>query len=163
MPDPDLSQSLRTSKEYRHAFVEETIRAGIAAQIKAMRERMRDMTQKKFGELLGNKSQSWVARLEDPNAARPTLSTLLSVAEACDVCLQVRFAPFSEFINWVSGIPHWVLGLSPPALAVSDFCHDAGLLEHKAPMVAATSTGSETTQSQTITSTGFVESRTAYA
>src|SRR2546425_1254016 len=101
-----LIQSLKTSKEYRHAFVGETIRSSLAAQIKAMRERMPSMTQKKFGELLG-KSQPWVARLEDPNAALPTLSTLLSVARACDVDLQVRFAPFSSPRHAEQGRKSW--------------------------------------------------------
>jgi hypothetical protein len=113
--------------------VEETVRSGLAAQIKAMRERMPDMTQKKFGDLLGNKSQSWVARLEDPNETPPTLSTLLSVAAACDVALQVRFAPFSEFADWIGGVGHWVVGLSPETIAPADFNHDPGLVERKQP------------------------------
>jgi transcriptional regulator with XRE-family HTH domain len=123
-----LIDSLRTSKDYRHAFVEETIRTGLAAQIKAMREqREGGMTQKRFAEILG-KSQSWVARLEDPNAAAPTLSTLLQVARAFDVDLEVRFAPFSELVYWVSGMPRWVPGLSSETLAVNEFEHDPGLI-----------------------------------
>jgi transcriptional regulator with XRE-family HTH domain len=122
-----LLESLKTSKEYRHSFVEEKIRTGLAAQIKAIREKHDGgLTQKRFAEILG-KAQSWVARLEDPNAKPATLSTLLQVAYALDVDLQVRFAPFSELLNWVSGIPHWTPGLSPESLAVEDFEHDSGL------------------------------------
>ena len=122
-----LIESLKTSKEYRHSFVEEKIRTGLAAQIKAIREQ-RDggLTQTRFAEMLG-KSQSWVARLEDPNEAPPTLSTLLQVAYAFDVDLEVRFAPFSELVDWLSGAPHWIPGLSSETLAVEDFQHDLGL------------------------------------
>jgi transcriptional regulator with XRE-family HTH domain len=123
-----LIDSLKTSKEYRHSFVEEKIRTGFAAQIKAIREqREGGLTQKRFAEMLG-KSQSWVARLEDPNAAPPTLSTMLQVAYAFDVDLEVRFAPFSELVDWVSGNPHWIPGLSSETLAVEDFEHDTGLV-----------------------------------
>jgi transcriptional regulator with XRE-family HTH domain len=122
-----LIDSLKTSKEYRHSFLEEKIRTGLAAQIKAIREqREGGMTQKRFAEILG-KSQSWIARLEDPNAEVPTLSTLLQVAYAFDVDLEVRFAPFSELVDWVSGTPHWTPGLSSDTLAVEDFQHDLGL------------------------------------
>jgi transcriptional regulator with XRE-family HTH domain len=122
-----LLESLKTSKEYRHAFVEEKIRTGLAAQIKAIREhREGGMTQEEFAQVLG-KVQSWVARLENPNAKPATLSTLLQVAYAFDVDLQVRFAPFSELVDWISGTPHWIAGLSAESLAVEDFEHDSGL------------------------------------
>ncbi len=121
-----LIESLRTSKEYRHAFVDEKIRTGLAAQMRAMREKLDGMTQEKFARILG-KSQSWVARLEDPNEPPPTLSTLLRVAWAFDVGLDVRFAPFSELVDWISGTPHLLPGLSPESLAVADFEHDLGL------------------------------------
>ena len=120
-----LIQSLNTSKEYRHSFVEEKIRTGVAAQIKAMRE-SRCGTQAKFAKVLG-KAQSWVARLEDPNAKPATLSTLLEIAVALDVDLVVRFGAFSELVDWMAGLPHVVPGLSEQTLAVKDFEHDEAL------------------------------------
>lgn len=95
-----LLHSLRTNKEYRHAFVEEKIRSGLAAQIKIIREQ-RGESQTSFARTL-NKSQSWVSRLEDPNEAIPTIPTLLIVARAFDVDLEVRFAPFSELLDRLS-------------------------------------------------------------
>jgi transcriptional regulator with XRE-family HTH domain len=95
-----LLQSFQTSKEYRHAFVEESIRSGLAAQTRAIRE-TRKMDPKAFAEQLGKKV-SWIYRLEDPNAPAPTIASLLEVAKAFDVDLQVRFRPFSERLDDLS-------------------------------------------------------------
>jgi transcriptional regulator with XRE-family HTH domain len=92
-----LLQSLRTSKEYRHAFIEESIRTGLAAQTQAIRE-MRKMDPKTFADKL-NRKVSWIYRLEDPNAPAPTIASLLEEAKAFDVDLQVRFRPFSERLD----------------------------------------------------------------
>ena len=81
------------------------------------------MNQENFGAMLG-KSQSWVARLEDPDEALPTLSTLLEVAKALDVNLVVRFGPFSELADWMSGTPHLVPGLSQKTLSVESFSEE---------------------------------------
>ena len=95
-----MLQSLQTSKEYRHGFVEEAIRTRIAAQIKTIREQ-REWDPKKCAEEIGKKV-SWIYRLEDPNEALPTIPTLLRVAEAFDVGLDVRFRSFSELLNDVT-------------------------------------------------------------
>ncbi|HUD98871.1 MAG TPA: hypothetical protein VMR62_04815, partial [Bryobacteraceae bacterium] len=92
-----LFQSLRTSKEYRHAFIEESIRTGLAAQTKAIRE-MRKLDPKTFAEKL-NRKVSWIYRLEDPNAPAPTIASLLEEAKGFDIDLQVRFRPFSERLD----------------------------------------------------------------
>jgi len=118
-------ENLKTSKEYRDAFVEEVVQTGIASQIRALREKL-DMNQTDFGKLFG-KSQSWVARLEDPDEATPTLSTLLEVAHGNDTALVVRLASFSELVDWMSGTPHLLPGFSPQSIAVPDFEHDSGL------------------------------------
>ena len=62
---------LKASKEYRHAFSEESIRTRIAAQIKALQD-AREWDYKKFADAI-DKKVSWVYRLEDPNAAPPTI------------------------------------------------------------------------------------------
>ncbi len=59
------------------------------------------MTQAELAKAL-NKSQSWVSRLEDPNKAIPTVPTLLLLARAFDVDLDVRFAPFSQMLHRLS-------------------------------------------------------------
>lgn len=92
-----LLQSFQTGKEYRHAFVEESIRSGLAGQIRTIRE-VRKMDPKNFAKHLGKKV-SWIYRLEDPNAPAPTISSLLEVAKAFDIDLEVRFRPFSKRLD----------------------------------------------------------------
>lgn len=92
-----LYQSLSASGAYRNAFVEEKIRTGLTAQIKAMRESRR-MDYKKFAGELG-KSIAWTYRLEDPNESTPTIPSLLAVAKAFDVDLRVEFGRFSRLLK----------------------------------------------------------------
>ena len=94
----------RASKEYRHAFVEESIRSHIAAQIRALQDEKK-WDYRTFAEKM-NRKASWVYRLEDPNAPPPTIPTLLQVAEAFDVGLDVRFRAFSEFLDEVTTLRH---------------------------------------------------------
>lgn len=98
-----LLQSFKTSKEYRHGFIEEKVRASLAAQIKAIREQ-RGLTPLQCAELLGKK-ESWVLRLEDPDEVPPSISTLLSVAQAFDVDLNVSFRSFGELLDGLDGAP----------------------------------------------------------
>lgn len=92
-----LLENFKSSREYRHAFVEEKTQTSIAAQIKAIREE-RGLTQPEFAKAMG-KSQSWVSRLEDPNQPPPTIPSLLAVAETFDVDLDVSFGRFSELLR----------------------------------------------------------------
>ncbi len=92
-----ILENFKDSKEYRDAFVEETVRTQIAAQIRAIREQRR-LSRPSLARKMG-KSPSWVFRLEDPNEAPPTVTTLLQVARAYDVNLEIRFSPFLTLIN----------------------------------------------------------------
>lgn len=97
-----LLSSLQSSKEYRHAFVEEAIRSRLTAQIEAIRNE-RGWDYKQFAEEL-KKKVAWAYRLEDPNETVPTIPSLLEVAEAFDVGLDVRFRSFSELLTDVVGL-----------------------------------------------------------
>jgi len=66
-------------------------------------------------------NQNAISRLESPDYGKPTLTTLKRLAAAMDIGLAVRFVPFSELMDWVSGSPHVLEGLTHAALAVSDF------------------------------------------
>jgi transcriptional regulator with XRE-family HTH domain len=105
-------QSLQTGEEYRHAFIEEAVRTRITAQIKTIREQ-RKWDYKQLADKI-DKKVSWAYRLEDPNMAPPTIPTLLQVAAAFDVGLDVRFCPFSEFLDDVTS-------LTPESFAVPSF------------------------------------------
>jgi transcriptional regulator with XRE-family HTH domain len=118
-----LLQSLKTSDEYRYSFVEEKIQSSLAAQIRAIREQ-RQWDPKRFAEELGKKV-SWVYRLEDPNVSPPTIPSLLEVARAYDVDLEVRFRPFSAFLNEADD-------LSTKSLEVASFREELPELEREA-------------------------------
>lgn len=62
-----------------------------------------------------------LSRLEDPDYGKHTLRSLKRIAEALDVGLVVRFVPFSQYIDWLSGTPYMDEGLRPNALAVPSF------------------------------------------
>ncbi|HET9803890.1 MAG TPA: helix-turn-helix transcriptional regulator [Candidatus Acidoferrum sp.] len=83
-------------KAYRSSYVAEHVKRGIAYQIRALRDQ-REWKQGEFSKRLG-KPQSVVCRLEDPGYGKVSVQTLLEVAAAFDVALQVRFVPFSTFI-----------------------------------------------------------------
>lgn len=117
-----LLDNFRSSEEYRHAFVEEKVRTTVASQIHALRT-TRGMTQPEFAQLLG-KSQSWVSRLEDPNQPPPTIPSLLQVAEAFDVDLEIRFERFSSLLRRLDT-------MTPESLEVPSFKEElaSGALE----------------------------------
>ncbi len=113
-----IVSSLR-DKEYRDLFVEEEIDTGLSFQIRALRQ-SRGWSQEELAERV-NMAQETVSRLENLSYGKYTLSTLKRLASAYDVALVVRFAPFSQLVDWVAN-------LSPEDLAVPDFEHDRGLL-----------------------------------
>lgn len=87
-------------KAYAHAFVDSEITTLLPFQIREMR-RERKLSQAKLAELTGQ-NQKTISDFENPNYARYSLSSLSRLAEAFDVALVVRFAPFSELVDWAS-------------------------------------------------------------
>ncbi len=81
-------------------------------------------------------NQNAISRLESEDYGKPTITTLKRLAAALDVCLIVRFAPFSEVIDWVSGTPHLNSGLTSDALAVPAFAIEEARGIFSAPTVA---------------------------
>lgn len=107
-------------QEQRHLIVEAQIRNGIPLQIRAMRED-RGWTQTALAEKLGT-TQNTVSRLENPKTSKPAITTLERIAEAFDVALLVRFAPFSEFVDSVAS-------MSRKSVAVPSYEKENGLSE----------------------------------
>lgn len=95
-----LLHSLR-DVEYRRAFVSERVRSSIALQIRALRKQRGDMTQAQLGEKLGM-AQTWVSNLENPEYGKMTVATLLRLADAFDVDLEIKFRSFSAAVNTLS-------------------------------------------------------------
>jgi transcriptional regulator with XRE-family HTH domain len=87
-----------------------------------MRERD-GLTQEELAEKVGM-NQNAIHRLENPNYGKPTITTLKRIAAAFDVALIVRFVPYSQLVDWVSGKPHLDQGLRPSALAVPRYADE---------------------------------------
>jgi transcriptional regulator with XRE-family HTH domain len=97
-----ILSSLQSSAEYRHGFAEADMHCRITAQIHRLRTE-RGWDHKTFAEKI-NRKISWAYRLEDPNVQIPTIPSLLVVAEAFDIVLDVRFRPFSELLNEIASL-----------------------------------------------------------
>src|SRR5262249_12867648 len=94
-----LDQSVEIQdKEYRHGLIAAQIEVDLPLQLKALRKQ-RGWSQPEMERRTGMK-QSRFPLMERPGGAHFTLDTLRRLAEAFDVALIVRFAPFSEFLNW---------------------------------------------------------------
>jgi transcriptional regulator with XRE-family HTH domain len=91
-----LFEKLR-KKAYRHAYMAEHVRRGIAYQIRALRDQ-RGWNQGTLSKEL-DKPQSVVCRLEDPSYGKVTVQTLLAVANVYDVALLVKFVSYSSFLK----------------------------------------------------------------
>lgn len=102
--------------EYRRALADD-IGTGIAFQIRLLRED-RGWTQGELAERMA-KRQETISQWENPNYGRYTLSTLKDLAAAFDVAPIVRFAPFSELVEWT-------ISLSPERLAPPSFDAEFG-------------------------------------
>ncbi len=116
-------------KEYRDAYAESFLSTTIAAQIKALRDQRR-WSQKELGDRAGMK-QSQISRLENVNYSGWTIQTLLRLARAFDVALEIRFASFSSVAVGVEKI-------SRSSLEVPSFDTDTGFRVDDLPRMSVT-------------------------
>jgi transcriptional regulator with XRE-family HTH domain len=84
-------------KEYRHAFVASQIRIGLPLQCRALREG-RGWTQPQLAQA-ANMSQPRISEIERPGERKLNIETLLRLAEAFDVALDVRFVTFRDLVD----------------------------------------------------------------
>lgn len=96
-----IKESLR-DKKTRDAFISAGVDQTIPFQIRAMRLK-NGWTQKQLAQKSGMK-QERISTCENPNYGRFSLNTLKQLASAFDVALIVRFAPFSEVVEWESNL-----------------------------------------------------------
>lgn len=109
-------------KEYRDAFVASQINIELPFQVRALREE-RGWTQSQLAEKAGM-LQPRISAIETPGKGKLNLETLLRLASALDVGLVVRFAPFSEMVEWAEDF-------SPDSFNVPAFPEDMNLFLHK--------------------------------
>jgi transcriptional regulator with XRE-family HTH domain len=95
----DKLANLLKDSAFRAQFASDQPGEFLPLQIKRLRER-HGWTQSELAERAGTQ-QVVVSRWENPDNRGITLNTLKRLARAFDVALMVRFAPFSEFIDWV--------------------------------------------------------------
>ena len=84
-------------KGYCDAFVASQVRVGLPLQCRALRE-SRELTQPELAAAAGM-TQPRISEIERPGERRLNIETLLRLASAYDVALQVRFVPFSRLVD----------------------------------------------------------------
>lgn len=128
---------LRRGKHARKQFVESHLNKTLAYQIRAIRDRL-GWSQEKMAQEVGM-NQNAISRLESPEYGKLTLTTLKRLAAAFDVGLVVRFVPFGELTDWVTGTPRTIKGLNTDSLAVADFDTEeqSGVFDRALRMAAA--------------------------
>ena len=99
--DSSLIAEMR-EKPYRDAYVASQIRMTVPLQIRELRKN-KGFTQPELAERAGM-GQPRISELEKPGERRLTIETLLRIASALDIGLQVRFLPYGELIDWSEGL-----------------------------------------------------------
>lgn len=84
-------------KDYRDGYLNTHVRASIAYQIKALRQKF-GLSQRGMAERTG-KTQSVISRLESDGYGQMSLQSLLDIASGLDVALVVRFVSYPEFLK----------------------------------------------------------------
>jgi transcriptional regulator with XRE-family HTH domain len=84
-------------KEYRDSYVASQIRIGLPFQVRALRL-SKQLTQGELAER-AEMTQPRIAEIEKAGKRSFNLETLLRIASALDVGLEVRFVPISEIID----------------------------------------------------------------
>ena len=100
------------NEEYRREFAAD-VGTGLAIQVRLLREKC-GWTQEELAQRMG-KRQETISQWENPDYGRYTLNTLKELAAAYDVALLVRFAPFSDLVDWVANLTPQ--RLAPPSFA----------------------------------------------
>lgn len=102
-------------KQFRHVFLREMVTGWIAHQIRVLRKQ-RGWTQSCLGARC-QKPQSTIGRAESPSYDRLKIATLLDLAEALDVALEVKFVDWPTAINGYANltpeamvVPSWSVG-----------------------------------------------------
>lgn len=113
-----------SKKEYRDSLVGAAIGDTVAVQLKKLREKS-GLHQSELAAK-ANMAQPRIAVLENPNYDKYTVNTLKRLASALDVGLIIRFAPFGE-------VDEWVTGFNPQSVNVPTYEEEARAFEDEKP------------------------------
>lgn len=83
----------------RASYIRAKLNVLIPSQIRALRLRRDDMTQKQLAEL-ADMAQPRISAMERPGETNFNIDTLVRLAAAFKVGLKVQFVPFSEMLAW---------------------------------------------------------------
>lgn len=108
------------SREYRESLLREIVIGWVVNQIKSLR-RQRGWTQERLAEE-ASKPQSVIARIESESYGNWNTNTLLDIASAFDVALQIRFVSWPQFLAEADDT-------SPKAMQVPSFSRDQFLVK----------------------------------
>jgi transcriptional regulator with XRE-family HTH domain len=93
-----IISKLLTERSSRESYLRAKLNQLVPSQIKALRLR-EDWTQKQLGDLAEMK-QARISAMEKPGEVAFTLETLIRLASAFRIGLQVRFVPLSTMLKW---------------------------------------------------------------
>ena len=116
-PYDQVWKSIAEDEEYRREFNLD-VDTTLAFQIRLLREK-NGWTQEQLAERVGSRQET-ISQWEDPNYGRYTLKTLKGLATGFDVGLMVKFAPFSEVVEWNAN-------LTPNRLAPPNFAEEQSI------------------------------------
>jgi len=122
-----LTRELR-EKQYRDAYVDSQIRVGLPFEIRALRKSRDNMTQSALAEK-AKMSQPRISEIESPGERKLNIETLLRLASAFDVALEIRFVPFSKLVDRSESF-------DPETFDVASFEDEIKALEQKSSVAA---------------------------
>ncbi len=89
-----------SNREYRDEYLKSTVTGWVIHQLRVLRKQ-RDWTQEDLGTASG-KSQSAIARFESESYGNWNANTLLELAHAFDVAIDIRFVSWPDFLKRTS-------------------------------------------------------------
>ena len=89
--------------EYRRSYLREMVGGWVVHQLRVLRKG-RGWSQAELGKRACGRPQSSIGRIESEDYGNWNINTLIDLANAFDVALEVRFVPWSEFISRTSDL-----------------------------------------------------------
>lgn len=90
---------LKESATSRASYIRAKLNVLIPSQIRALRLKSDNMTQKQLA-VLADMAQPRISAMERPGEAKFNIDTLVRLASAFKVALKVEFVPFGEMLAW---------------------------------------------------------------
>jgi transcriptional regulator with XRE-family HTH domain len=106
-----IISKLLTERSSRESYIRTKLNQLIPSQIKALRL-CEEWTQEELG-VEADMKQARISAMEKPGEVAFTLETLIRLASAFRVGLQVRFVPYTEMLKWDDGFSQDSFAVTP--------------------------------------------------